>query len=259
MQLNPRSPCTDGVDVNADDSFQPSDDLQAISHESRTALSTLQGYVEIVQEELGDRGIALPDEFAHLEGALSELLHAISRLEEHATRAGLAASVDVLTGLPNRRYLFEVGERWMRADQGLCAILLDLDEFKWVNDRYGHHTGDLVLVELAKRLRGALRSDDLVCRLAGDEFVVLLPQADLEIGEQVAGRIRSAVRNTPFTTEEGPLDMVASLGVAVRKGQHTHLEELLREADRAMYRTKRSHYDERKVHRLREKLTPVPL
>ncbi len=214
--------------------------LEAISHQGRTALATLRGYVEILEEELAERGIHMPDEFGHMERALAALLDTIGRLEAHAARAGHEAAVDVLTGLPNRRSLFEIGRGLMEENRDLTAILLDLDDFKWVNDAFGHHAGDQVLVELARRLREVLRSGDRVCRLAGDEFVVLLPGANREAGCRIARRICAAVAATPFEVEGATLWLTASTGVASRTGEHRDLDALLREADREMYARKRS-------------------
>lgn len=227
----------------------PSDGLEAISRESRTALATLRGYVEIVQEDLEDRGMAMPDEFAHLEEALSELLGSIGRLEEHASQAGHAASMDVLTGVPNRRHLFEVGEAWMAQSGELTALLLDLDDFKWVNDEHGHHVGDAVLVEYASRLRSALRTSDLLCRLAGDEFVVLLPGASVKVAERIAKRIHDKVESTVFEVDGIALRLATSLGIAARTEEHGQLEDLLRAADHAMYAAKRARYQTRVARR----------
>lgn len=217
----------------------PSSGLEAISRESRTALATLRGYVEILEEELEDRGIDMPDEFQHMQDALGSLLHTIAQLEDHATQADRTATRDALTGLPNRRHLFRVGDAWMAEGGELCAILLDLDDFKWVNDHLGHHAGDAVLVEFSARVRHALRSDDLVCRLAGDEFVVLLPGAPPKVGARVAERIRSSVGDEPFLVEGHGLHMSASLGVASREPEHITLDDLLKVADQAMYDAKR--------------------
>jgi diguanylate cyclase (GGDEF)-like protein len=237
--------------VTQDPSADPLAGLDAISRESRTALATLRGYVEIVQEDLEDRGISMPDEFQHLEGALADLLASIGRLEEHANAAGRAASIDMLTGLPNRRHLFEVGGAWMRAGGELVALLLDLDDFKWVNDAHGHHVGDAVLVEFANRVRSALRTSDLLCRLAGDEFVILLPGATLDVADTIATRIHERVESDPIEVDGVRLLLATSLGIAARSSEHDTLEDLLRSADRAMYATKRARYDERSVRRLR--------
>lgn len=223
----------------------PVNGLDAISRESRTALATLRGYVEILEEELEDRGIEMLDEFRHMEGALLSLLHAIGRLEAHAEQADRKATRDVLTGLPNRRHLFHVGEELMNQGGALCAVLLDLDDFKWINDSLGHHAGDAVLVEFANRVRQALRSDDLVCRLAGDEFVVLLPGATYDVGLRVAERIRSSVGDEVLPMEGHDLRLSASLGVAARQPEHLTLDDLLRVADHGMYEAKRARKEAR--------------
>lgn len=126
---------------------------------------------------------------------------------------------DPLTGLFNRRHL--VAELWRMAqigDTDVGAVLvLDLDHFKSVNDRYGHVAGDDVLVDVATRIRHSLRKSDILARYGGEEFVILLPNADLGTARQIATRIRDAVQSSAFLLDlDGTgVRVTASIGVAV--------------------------------------------
>ena len=152
---------------------------------------------------------------------------------------------DALTGLPNRTLLAERLEHALlraRRTRGLVAILFaDLDQFKQVNDRYGHHVGDELLVAVAKRLTSVLRPGDTVARLSGDEFVMVCEEIDEPVtGAAVGARVERALRQ-PFPLSTAVLRVSASVGIAFAYAGagHTRPEQLLRDADRAMYRAKR--------------------
>lgn len=155
---------------------------------------------------------------------------------------GWQAMHDPLTGLPNRALVGDRLDAALRAtsrDGGQVAVLfIDLHRFKDVNDEWGHETGDLVLVELASRFTASLRPGDTVGRLAGDEFVVVLPHATRREAETVAGRICDVTRE-PVALSGRRVRVGASIGVAL--GDHsTTGERLLRRADAAMYAVKRA-------------------
>jgi len=154
----------------------------------------------------------------------------------------LQARTDELTGLPNRRALFE-GVRAVlptaTAQRPAAFLLLDLDGFKEVNDSLGHHAGDHLLRQVGPRLRPALRSGDLLARLGGDEFAVLLPDAGLDEAELLAERLRELILK-PITVEGIRLHVGVSIGVASAPVPAATVEELLRCADVAMYAAKAS-------------------
>ncbi len=155
---------------------------------------------------------------------------------------GWQAMHDPLTGLPNRALVGDRLDAALRAtsrDGGQVAVLfIDLHRFKDVNDEWGHETGDLVLVELASRFTASLRPDDTVGRLAGDEFVVVLPHATPREAETVAGRICDVTRE-PVALSGCRVRVGASIGVALGDRSTTG-ETLLRRADAAMYAVKRA-------------------
>ncbi|MFO1132526.1 MAG: PleD family two-component system response regulator [Hyphomicrobiales bacterium] len=160
-------------------------------------------------------------------------------------RASMEMAVtDALTGLYNRRYLetqlVQLIEQSVDRGKVLSLLTLDIDFFKSVNDTYGHDAGDRVLQEVAGRIRGSVRSADLACRTGGEEFVVVLPGADIAVAERVGERIRKAIAAKPFLLGPGShLTVTASLGVSSLSSGQDSVEELLKRADRALYRAKR--------------------
>jgi diguanylate cyclase (GGDEF)-like protein len=152
-----------------------------------------------------------------------------------------AAGHDSLTGLPNRTTLrYEVDEALAtHARFGLPfgLMLIDLDDFKTVNDTLGHQVGDALLTEIAARLRASVREGDLVARLGGDEFAVLVPDADLDEVRAVAERLREGVGST-VALENMQLEVRMSVGIATCPEDGTDGAALLRHADVAMYRAK---------------------
>ncbi len=153
------------------------------------------------------------------------------------------AAHDALTGLSNRTELYELGERTLagaRRDGDLAALLLiDLDRFKEVNDTMGHEQGDRLLVEVAARLRGLLRSSDILARLGGDEFAVLAALPHRGALGEVATRLHAALAR-PFDIGGVAIELGASIGIAVQPDHGDDVSTLLRHADVAMYDAKRS-------------------
>jgi diguanylate cyclase (GGDEF)-like protein len=150
----------------------------------------------------------------------------------------LLATTDPLTALPNRLALSQsataVLDNRLSAGTRPSLLLLDLDGFKDVNDTLGHHYGDELLVQVAHRLRGAIKRGDVVARLGGDEFAVLLTDGGESVGRLVADRIRAILR-MPFTVGQLSVDVGVSIGIAVATTEAPDLSALLRCADVAMY------------------------
>jgi diguanylate cyclase (GGDEF)-like protein len=151
---------------------------------------------------------------------------------------------DSLTGLFNRRYMEESLDRELhRADRRKAPvgiIMLDIDHFKDFNDTYGHDAGDLILRELGTLLQRGIRKEDIACRLGGEEFILILPDAPLEVTRQRAERIREEVQALHIVYLHQTLGLVTvSLGVAVFPENSTTAEGILRKVDEAMYRAKR--------------------
>jgi len=162
-----------------------------------------------------------------------------------------AAIIDPLTGLHNRRYalphLARIAERAWRTGKPFGVLVGDMDHFKRINDTYGHAAGDAVLVETARRLRDNLRAVDLVARIGGEEFLIVLPGADLENARNAAKRLCRMIRKTPFDVpgHTDPIETTISIGMTVcdptNSAPHTlpsAPEALLDRADRALYDAK---------------------
>ena len=151
------------------------------------------------------------------------------------------ANFDVLTGLPNRTHLEEhliyAISLAKRGNERLAVMFLDLDRFKDINDTLGHSIGDALLTELSKRLQLALREEDSVSRLGGDEFIVLLPNID-EFGTAKVAQKLLEVIEKPYQFHQHELRVTASVGIALYPGDGTDLETLSKNADSAMYRAK---------------------
>jgi len=150
---------------------------------------------------------------------------------------------DPLTGLYNRRYLQEMLDREIRrairSEQALGSLMLDLDHFKNFNDTYGHDAGDAVLRETGSFLVRSIRAEDFVCRYGGEEFVVVLPTADLRAAEARAQRIRTKLRDLVIMHNGQSLGLItASIGVAALPNHGTSERDLLQAADAALYRAK---------------------
>jgi len=154
------------------------------------------------------------------------------------------ATTDELTGILNRRHFFALSEREhsqaRRRGRTLAAIMIDVDHFKRINDEHGHAVGDQVLRELAGRCQRSVRDVDVLGRYGGEEFVVVLPETDLETAaERVAERLRRAVGDEPVKTRHGDLHVTISLGVAEMEQEGgADLAALLDRADAAMYAAK---------------------
>jgi diguanylate cyclase (GGDEF)-like protein len=158
----------------------------------------------------------------------------------------IRANIDALTGLPNRRYLQEVlatvGPR-RRVGDRLGALMIDLDHFKRLNDRYGHATGDRVLRSVGERISLAVRADDTPARYGGEEFAVLLRRADPHQAVEVAERIRAQINDMPLRELGIAEPLTVSIGVAVAESHVTDPTALLQSADDALYRAKRDGRD----------------
>jgi two-component system cell cycle response regulator len=149
---------------------------------------------------------------------------------------------DELTGLRNRRAALNEMEMLLagarRHGHELSVLMLDIDRFKSINDRYGHRAGDDVLREVSRRLRGRLRRQDLGGRLGGDELIVVLPDTDVEGATTAAESIRAEVAASPVRTSAGPIEVTVSIGSAAWAGDE--LARLLERADAALYAAKTS-------------------
>jgi len=167
-----------------------------------------------------------------------------AELRQSVTNTMALAVTDELTGLYNRRYfdrhLSLMLDKAREQSRDMALMLIDMDFFKSVNDNHGHDIGDAVLREFAERLRRNIRGVDLACRFGGEEFVVLMPDTDYRQAQGVAERVRMAVAERGFETQESrPLMVTCSVGVALNETALDTPETILKRADVALYRAKR--------------------
>jgi len=154
------------------------------------------------------------------------------------------AITDSLTGMNNRRRILTLCElefqRSRRFNHPMSILMMDLDDFKAVNDTHGHNIGDQVLTTVAMRCREQMRNIDLIGRYGGDEFLVLLVETNLEAARIVAERIRSHVAEAPVDTDIGQLNITVSVGITALEKDTSNLDALLNRADKAMYAAKKT-------------------
>ena len=189
-----------------------------------------------VETRSADEVADVANSFNRLQGKLQEQEYRLAEMAHH----------DILTGLPNRLLLtdrLENGIKQMpRAQHSLAVLFLDLDDFKKVNDNHGHQIGDLLLIEIARRLRLCVRTADTVGRLGGDEFLILLSPADnpLEAAERVAEQCLLAL-SRPVVIGDLALSVGTSIGIVIceiQQAESVTASQLMSQADVAMYRAK---------------------
>lgn len=189
-----------------------------------------------------------PDKATHLLEHMAAITAICIDAAVNRARLRRDGFTDMLTQVANRRFfdrrLREEVSQWLRRDGEISCLLVDLDHFKQINDRYGHQTGDQVLQTVAAALNQGLRVSDVLARYGGEEFVLLLPQTSSERAIEIAERLRSAIAGLAIREAHGRrLRITASFGVAsLASGQRATLDEpgqwLIRQADQALYRAK---------------------
>jgi diguanylate cyclase (GGDEF)-like protein/PAS domain S-box-containing protein len=182
----------------------------------------------------------------------------VTQRKEAEERLGHLAYHDSLTGLPNRdlfsEHLDVALARALPTGQGVAVLYVDLDDFKLVNDSLGHGAGDELLIEVARRLRGAVRSSDIVARQSGDEFLILVADLDVNPGSDIADVARRVAENlrealsTPFDLAGTEVYCSGSVGISLYPVDAVDGESLLKHADAAMYRAKESGRDGHQVY-----------
>ncbi|MBY0432141.1 MAG: sensor domain-containing diguanylate cyclase, partial [Rhodospirillales bacterium] len=185
------------------------------------------------------RSIRTPwDEVQYCEGTIEDITDRKS-MEAELMRL---ATTDPLTGTMNRREFMEAAERELhrarRHDRALSVLMLDADHFKSINDTYGHNAGDETLRQLAASARQSLRDIDVIGRLGGEEFAILLPEEGLEGGRIAAERLRAGMSQLQLMVGSEIVRFTVSIGVAELSPQDKGIDDLLRRSDQALYRAK---------------------
>jgi hemerythrin len=199
-------------------------------------------------QQVSERNHELVQLTKTLEARVSERTQALTErtlaLTDANQQLDAIANTDVLTALPNRRYAMRsLARAWDKAvqiDAPLSCIMIDADGFKQVNDTHGHDAGDDVLRALSRQLREAVRTDDIVCRLGGDEFLIICEDTDLTGALKVAEKIRSEVAALRVKVGAGEWVGSISVGAATRIREMKNMEDLLKAADLGVYAAKRN-------------------
>lgn len=187
----------------------------------------------------GERFIDMQREIAH---DREEIRHFASELSVSNRRLQEMALTDTLTGLPNRRYAMDrMQQEWAaatRSQRPVACMVIDVDEFKLINDNFGHDVGDSVLRQAAALVKGSLRGQDVVCRTGGDEFLVICPDSALESALACAERVRCAIETASVQVGSTSRTLRLSIGVAARAPGMRDPDELIKVADQGVYRAK---------------------
>lgn len=210
------------------------DAFQTYRLDADNATDTLLGALNHLYQEISERNTELYQLNQSLEIQIAQRTKA---LQEQAV-------TDVLTNLPNRRYamahLSALWEKTLQNNAPLSCLMIDIDYFKEVNDTYGHAAGDKVLIRLSQQLQGALRNDDVVCRLGGDEFLVILENTDCVGAEHLAQLLCESVKELSVSVGNGSWLGSVSVGVASKKADMQEMENLINMADKGVYLAKKA-------------------
>ncbi len=214
-------------------------DMVEKKHDSSTEplLLAINGLFQIVST----RNKELKRMNESLEEKVKERTKELSEANNKLTEISLT---DALTKLPNRRHaLQQLKIQWeesIQSDQPISLMMIDADHFKEVNDTYGHDAGDIVLCELAKIFQHSVRTDDLVCRLGGDEFLIICPETDGPGGIHIAEIVRKNVSQMKIPTGDGYWHGSVSIGVSVINKHMEDFNALIKDADDGVYAAKRA-------------------
>jgi diguanylate cyclase (GGDEF)-like protein len=203
--------------------------------------NTISLRVLLARIRAGHRTVVLQLE---LEKESQDIQHYTAELAAANRRLRILANTDILTSLPNRRYALErLEQEWaiaQRCKRPMSILMLDLDHFKSVNDSFGHDVGDLILSHAAKLMKGASRTSDIVCRLGGEEFLIIAPNTTGETALMLGERIRSVIEQNQHTKLAQHQPMTVSIGIAGSMDDKLDWNVLMKLADQALYIVKHS-------------------
>ena len=215
------------------------DAFQVASLEIDNATETLLNALSNLYQQVSERNTELYQLNQTLE---SKVVQRTEELQEANLHLQELAVTDVLTNLPNRRYaMAHLSALWKKASQKnspLSCLMVDADHFKEVNDQYGHDAGDKVLVELSQKLQQTLRNDDIVCRLGGDEFLVLCENTGCSGAKHIAQLLCDEISKFKVQVKNGAWMGSISIGVASKQADMLEMEDLIKMADKGVYLAK---------------------
>ncbi len=220
------------------------------SHKKEIELSSIKD-LEKGSEIIENTVISLISHLKDIQKKNEELLkqvkkqkNVIKSVTTSIKRLELEANLDYLTGINNRRSVARALDEYFKEfclrKTKFSVILIDIDNFKQINDRYGHLIGDRVLVKVARTIRSSTRAKDIIGRWGGDEFIVILPNTDRETANKVKERIKSNIGHLNIYAEGELIKVSVSIGTAEVSERHQNIEALLTECDIDMYRNKES-------------------
>jgi diguanylate cyclase (GGDEF)-like protein len=237
MAENPQAPATWEAPVES------RDELGELARVFRDLQDKVQETQARLREKIDLAGTALMRTNEQLAARTQELESRTAELEKALALVEKLAVTDSLTGLRNRRYFDDSLEaafaRAQRFGEPLCLLLVDVDHFKQINDRYGHPAGDAVLQGVAAAFRSRTRETDVVARLGGDEFAFLLYRTTLAEGRVFGDSLLALAKELRFTFDHDELTLSLSIGVAAIDGRTHSIEALYGAADQALYEAKR--------------------
>ena len=199
----------------------------------------VSGKVLAARLRAANRSFQLQDE---VQSDREQMANFAAELAVSNRRLHEASITDPLTGFHNRRYAMErIEKEWVassRSGRAISCMMIDLDNFKQINDTYGHDVGDKVLMGVAAVLKESLRSHDVICRVGGDEFLVICPDSDTQAVRICAGRLLAAAEALSIESSCGPVRCSVSIGLATRNANMVNTGMLIKAADEGMYRAK---------------------
>ena len=229
------------------------DDFDAVSRSIQHSMDTLDPWELEYRVVLPKRGLrwchgqSVPERLADGSTLWHGYIHDITDRKSHEELEHRLANIDSLTGLPNRALMRDRLEMLLassrRSGQHAAVVFVDLDRFKHINDAKGHSTGDQILVQVAERIRGRLRSDETAARIGGDEFVLLFGTLGVDLGQAI-GRASNLVDdyrrvlNAPYHVGDDKYSISASFGIALMADETNSIDDYVRYADTAMYKAK---------------------
>ncbi len=213
------------------------DEFGVLTQHFNKMTTRLNGMVTELEKRVDERTVELSEANESLRSRLWEINQLQAKLKEQSIR-------DPLTNAFNRRYLIDSMDKELsrsKREHVTCSlIMIDVDHFKKFNDTFGHQAGDLILQQIVQLVQVHIRKEDTICRLGGDEFIILLPKASLEDAAGIAEKLRGACENLQATYKNHLVNITISLGVASNHPETENAEELLTCVDEALYKAKKS-------------------
>ena len=222
-------------------SVESAAELDQLKTEVSARLDQIVAVMDNHQSDEQQRDNSLSEQLDALVEKVKVMESASEDAEQRIEEQRQKALRDVLTQLPNReayqQRLEQEFERWQRYDRPLTMVICDIDHFKRINDNYGHLAGDKVLRIIAKSLRKRLRKTDFIARVGGEEFVILMPETELQQALKVAEGVREAIASCPFHFKEQPVSITLSFGISVFSDGDLP-DQVFARADKALYEAK---------------------